>query len=153
MNRPYKWTIDKQLLIHPNTYRLGWIHRFVCGMLRGEGDVQKFILKQDLMKLTGLAGICLFDEHLIFIADDIDIEEKYISVLHEIFHHYFRDFDDERSREQSMRDPVEYRAENSAINMLQWYLKKPKQFSEFLELYATIKIEFLTDDEIENIIY
>jgi hypothetical protein len=153
VKRPQKWSLDKQLLIHPTTYRLGWIHRYICKTLSGDGEIEKFVLKTELMKFTGLMGICLFEESTVFIADDIEQEQKYISVLHEVFHYYFRDYDDSRTRDMRMIDPIEYRAETSAQNMYAWYLLNKNPYEKFLSLYNDIKVEFLTNDEIESIIH
>jgi Zn-dependent peptidase ImmA (M78 family) len=118
---------------------MGWIHNFICNSIKGSNEIKKIVIKKDLFKLTGLSGVCIFEKKLIYIANDINTRQKYLTILHEIFHYYFRDYDG---------DSVECRAENSAINTLKWYYNHISEYKEFKSLVNSLAVRFLVDDEL-----
>ena len=139
MKRPLKWTNDTTLTVTPKTYGMGWLHRFICDSILGKNEIKQVKLIQDFLKLTGHSGMAVFDEHIIYVAYDVVLEERYIALFHEIFHYYFRDYDGA---------PNETRAENSAQNLLKWY-KGNKSFYEFKCLFNEIEVGYLTNEELD----
>jgi Zn-dependent peptidase ImmA (M78 family) len=128
-----------------------WVNKFICKTLRGSKEIRKITIKENLRALTGYCGLCLFDEESIIIASDMSKIEQYISVLHEIFHYYFRDYHDKRLHEEK-DDPIEERAEKSAQNVLQWYLGNEEMYQQFKSLYGKLKVTALTEEELEDLI-
>jgi Zn-dependent peptidase ImmA (M78 family) len=150
VRRPIKWKPSAKLTVHPDKYNMAWIHGFICKSLRGSKEIRKITIKENLRKLTGYCGLCVFEDDAIIIAHDMSIMEQYISVLHEIFHYYFRDYHDIRLHEQK-NDPVEERAEKSAQNVLQWYICNGEYYQVFKMLYGKLKLTRLTKEELEDL--
>jgi len=99
--------------------------------------------------LTGYVGLSDYSEKWIWIANDQNNNEQIISLLHEFFHFYFHDQQDNRKRipKNQDKDPIERRAENSAENTLSWYKKNTKKFNELKRYVATIQVEECDLDE------
>ncbi len=150
MRRPVKWSPLEEITIHPTAYNMNWVHRFVRKSLRGTREIRDITIKENLRSITGYCGLCLFEDDAIIIAKDLSEREQYISVLHEIFHYYFRDYYDKRLHEVK-DDPVEKRAENSALNVLQWYIENPKKYEEFKKLFNKLKVTPLTQEDLEDL--
>lgn len=132
LSRPRVWNDDKNLYIVENKYDMNHIHHFV---LRCLGEY-KITFKKQLSRKTGMLGYCILDEGLILLDYSLTgkEKEKYITILHEIFHIFFHDDNDTREDIiENKRDPVEKRAELSAKNMYLWYKKNPLYFNHFAE--------------------
>ena len=98
-----------------------------------------------LYKKTGLFGFLIDDEGKIFLAYQIPTEkEKIITLLHELFHIFFYDYNDTRENIPEKNDKIEQRAENSAINMYNWYIKNKRQYNNFLKYVNKIPISKYT---------
>jgi len=158
VKRPKSWTPSEELTIHPVNYKMGWVHRFICKSIKGSSEIKNITIKKRMRELTGYCGFCLFENDAIIIAQDITEREQYISIFHEIFHYYFRDYYDNRIDEErngindEKKDSVEERAENSALNLLQWYLTNSLKFKEFNYLFNKIQVSMLTKQELKDLI-
>lgn len=150
MVRPNKFLNTEKNTIVQGKCRLAWVHKYIIKSIYGHTDVGIMHFKETLLADTHLHGICLFDIDEIYVAKDQSQTELYLSVLHEIFHYYFRDYQDD-SWGHYENDVVEQRAENSAKNMLQWYYKKDYEFDVFKEALTKIKISKLTNEDKELI--
>lgn len=152
MQRPRKWSKNKSLLIRPSNYNMKCVRNFVNKSLLGISEIKQIKVKKRFLEKTNFTGLCLFECNEIFIADDIAEEEKYITVLHEIFHYYFRDYQDYSNIDhEDENDPIEIRAEKSAKNMLQWYKTRQKEFDKFKLLVDNLSVSELTKEDYDKI--
>jgi len=151
LKRPKKWSIKKSLTISEKKYKLIDIHHFIIRCLGREEEDFEFFIKKGLFNKTGTYGLFIAEKHEIFLAKIQNEIDKHLTILHEIFHVYFRDDKDERGWEWSNDDPVEERCEKSAENMLEWYNNHPKQFSEFKGFVSTIPQGKLTNKDLRGI--
>lgn len=140
MKRPVKWSNEVGLTVTPQSYNMRWVHRFICRSIEYKNEIKIIKIKQDLLKLTKHSGMAIYDEYKIYIAQDVELDIKYIALFHEIFHYYFKDYDG---------SAVEQRAENSARNVLKWYRDNEREFTEFKQLFERIEVDFITDEELD----
>jgi Zn-dependent peptidase ImmA (M78 family) len=158
MERPKKWSVDENIYVTEKRYDMFKLHRFIKRCLKGtNGDIKKILIRKDLLK-EGYHGLVLFEQKIILIDQHKDNQVMLLlTVLHEIFHAYFRDYDDNRVERDEMtfddyqNDVIEQRAEKSAINMLKWYIDNLNKLQEILELLVGIPIKKLTKSEKESI--
>ena len=144
--RPKKWVSKYEYVIDESSYNMPQVHRFVKWCFKKV----KIKIKEEFFNKTHFRGLCLFDRDMIYVCGEQCPEETMITILHECFHIYFRDVDDNRKR-QRQDDPVERRAEDSAVNMLQWYKSNEKYYKQFLELVESLPTEKLTQEELDDI--
>jgi len=114
----------------------------------------EFIIKTNLLKKTGCTGILVSDFDQVFINKTRKNKEFYISILHEVFHCYFKDAEDSRKKIPSYdKDPVECRAEESAQSTYRWYRKKCNvgKFCEFRLLTTFLPREKLSLEDMEDL--
>jgi len=154
-SRPAKWVNDETLMIKEKRYDMFKMHKFIIECLSGVEKIDKIVFKKGLRRKTGDLALYIPENDMIFIDNSLSRRKRIISLLHELFHYFFRDEDDDRERTQTSqkKDPIERRAENSAINMLQWYKKKEniRFFGIFMDLFDVIPTEKLTQHDLENL--
>ena len=122
------------------------VHNFVKSILRN----RNIKLKYNFYNQTGFKGLCMFEENIIYVCADQDKNELELTMLHECFHHYFRDEHDSRKR-STKNDPVERRAEDSAKNMLMWYNSNISDYTEYKALVDGLPKSHLTKEELEDL--
>lgn len=138
LKRPKTWINKERLALNLdcNNYNPYSLHCFFLDLLIYEKEVVGFYSVKGLEKRENIIGQWCSDLEIIIIDSSLRGHIKYETLLHELFHVFFHDEDDGRTRIcEQVRDPVERRADDSAIHMLQWY-KKNK------EHYAELKISF-----------
>lgn len=148
MDRPNRWIRSDKITISEDKYDMVKVHRFVKRSIRGtSSEIKKIKIIKNLI-LEGYHGLALFDKKTILLNDEDNIILKYVTLFHEIFHFYFRDYDDNRKieHENQLDDFKERRAEKSAVNMLLWYVKNHELFMEIQIEVAKIKKEKLTNN-------
>jgi hypothetical protein len=92
----------------------------------------------------------LDSEMIIYLDYEQPQEQKFISILHEFYHLYFRDYSSTTNKDY-INDEVERRAEISSLNMLAWYHKNPKFFKKFINKALNINVENITPYEHESL--
>ena len=131
--RPRVWKGDESLTITEDTYNMKYVHTYLIKLFRQEDSI---LFIQNLEKKSGVIGLFVADEDKILIERSLSEPEKIITLLHELFHVFFHDEDDTCGENPEL---VERRAENSALNLLQWYKKHPIQYKNFLKEFKKIR--------------
>ncbi len=158
MERPKKWSSNKNIYVTEKKYDMNKLHKFIKRCLKGtSADIKKVLIRKKLVD-EGYLGLALF-EHKAIMIDHQNGNQIMIllTILHEIFHYYFRDCDDTRTNveyktiREYENDVVEQRAEKSAVNMLKWYLDHLGQLEEIVNLINKTPVKKLTNSEKDGI--
>ena len=152
LDRPKRWTSKEGLFVCEKKYDMLKLHRFIKRCVKGtSASVRKFVIKKNLLE-HGYLGLAIFHEEEIMIQENESQIDFLTTLLHEVFHFYFRDGDDDRDYGVvDSDDPIEIRAEKSARNMLKWYIDNEKRLLELLQLLKATKSRKLTKKERENL--
>lgn len=134
----------------PERYDMVYVHKCLLNFTYKKTELDKVILKKNLFETSGLYGIAVFDKKEVFVDSELKEDELYTTILHELFHYFFRDQDDDRVNHPSNpeRDRVERRAENSALNMLNWYSTNDKYYQEFLTFVNSLPVRRLSKNDL-----
>jgi hypothetical protein len=154
VRRPRTWTASLKVIVTEQTYDMLKLHRMVKRCIKGtSAEVKKVEIRSGLIEETGLRGLAFFDKKTILVDEHNGNQiQLLLSILHEIFHYYFRDYNDYRATHvHDDVDPIEIRAETSARNMLKWYIENEKQLHEVINLISKIEIKKLTSMEKEEL--
>jgi Zn-dependent peptidase ImmA (M78 family) len=134
-HRPTCWVHDERLTLNAelSNYNPKTIHTFFMTQLSCIGEVGNICTVKHLEEKAGLSAQWCSDLDLIVVESSLLGNNRYETVMHELFHVFFRDGDDTRLRliYNPKRDPIERRADTSAINMLSWYRANKSYYSDF----------------------
>jgi hypothetical protein len=138
--RPVKWSPNIDDTVDEYQYNMVNIHKFITECLNLK-HCDGIVCKNNLFNKFGLYGIIEYiDGDMIMLIDNSQpLEQKYISIFHECFHLFFRDY--ESNSEDN--DDVEKRAEMSSLNTLSWYHKNQKSFTKITKKILQLPIEEL----------
>ena len=141
LTRPTRWSRDKNIFITERKYDMEILHRYIKRCIKGTSADVKHVKVMNGLLDEGYYGICIFDRKEIWV-DSLECGVTfYVTLLHEIFHYYFRDYDDNRENIPK-EDFVEFRVEKSATNMLKWYI-----VIETLKNVKQIEVQNLSQEE------
>jgi Zn-dependent peptidase ImmA (M78 family) len=106
----------------------------------GIDELHEIYRVKSLHTKQGVLGEWCPDLGIILIDSSLKGDKLDLTILHEFFHIFFRDADDVRRRQiaDPKSDPIERRADRSALNMLTWYKNNVLRYNDFKNKFDSL---------------